>query len=51
MKRHLEDWGVPVKDGVNARLGMRQLFFRDPSGNLVEVFCVLAGQGGVTSPS
>lgn len=51
MKRHLEDQGVPVKDGVNGRLGMRQLFFRDPSGNLVEVFCVLAGQGGVTSPS
>jgi catechol 2,3-dioxygenase-like lactoylglutathione lyase family enzyme len=43
VKKHLEGRGVQVKDGVNARLGMRQLFFRDPSGNLVEVFCVLAG--------
>ena len=43
VKRHLEGRGVQVKDGINARLGMRQLFFRDPSGNLVEVFCVLPG--------
>jgi len=38
-KRHLGARGVAVQDGINARLGMRQLFFRDPSGNLVEVFC------------
>ena len=38
VKGRLEGRGVSVKDGVNARLGMRQLFFRDPSGNLVEVF-------------
>ncbi len=38
VKRRLETAGVEVKDGVNAALGMRQLFFRDPSDNLVEVF-------------
>ncbi len=38
IKRRLETAGVEVKDGVNAALGMRQLFFRDPSDNLVEVF-------------
>ncbi len=42
VKRRLETAGVDVQDGINARLGMRQLFFRDPSDNLVEVFCALA---------
>ncbi len=41
VKRRLEVAGVEVKDGINARLGMRQLFFRDPSDNLVEVFRTL----------
>lgn len=43
VKQHLEGRGVQVKEGINARLGMRQLFFRDPSDNLVEMFGVLAG--------
>ena len=41
VKRRLEIAGVDVKDGINAGLGLRQLFFRDPSDNLVEVFCTL----------
>ncbi|MYA97039.1 MAG: hypothetical protein F4X91_11600 [Nitrospinae bacterium] len=41
VKKRLEIAGVDVKDGVNAELGLRQLFFRDPSDNLVEVFCTL----------
>ena len=38
VKRRVASSGIPIKDGINADLGMRQLFFRDPSGNLVEVF-------------
>ena len=41
VKQRLEIAGVDVKDGINAGLGLRQLFFRDPSDNLVEVFCTL----------
>lgn len=43
-KRRLESGGVPVRDGFNDKIGMRQLFFHDPSGNLIEVFGV--GQEG-----
>ena len=38
VKRRVESAGISVRDGINAAIGMRQLFFRDPSGNLVEVF-------------
>lgn len=41
VKRRVESAGISVKDGINAAIGMRQLFFRDPSGNLVEVFSVI----------
>ena len=37
-RRRVESAGIPVRDGFNNEIGMRQLFFRDPSGNLVEVF-------------
>ncbi len=43
VKRRVESAGISVKDGINAAIGMRQLFFRDPSGNLVEVFSVIEG--------
>ncbi|MDA1000024.1 MAG: VOC family protein, partial [bacterium] len=38
VKRRLETAGVEVRDGINSAIGLRQLFFRDPSRNLVEVF-------------
>ncbi|HBK78117.1 MAG TPA: hypothetical protein DDZ83_00245 [Nitrospinae bacterium] len=41
VKRRIESAGISVKDGINAAIGMRQLFFRDPSNNLVEVFAPL----------
>jgi catechol 2,3-dioxygenase-like lactoylglutathione lyase family enzyme len=41
VKRRVGSAGIPIKDGINADLGMRQLFFRDPSGNLVEVFTAM----------
>ncbi len=41
LKRRIESAEIPVKDGINAGIGMRQLFFRDPSNNLVEVFAPL----------
>lgn len=41
VKKRLETAGVEVRDGVNSAAGVRQLFFRDPSHNLVEVFCTL----------
>jgi len=39
-KQRVESAGISVRDGFNDQIGMRQLFFRDPSGNLVEVFGV-----------
>jgi catechol 2,3-dioxygenase-like lactoylglutathione lyase family enzyme len=41
VKRRLETAGISVKDGINSAIGMRQLFFKDPSDNLVEVFAPL----------
>jgi len=41
VKARLETAGVEVRDGINEAVGLRQLFFRDPSGNLVEIFCTL----------
>ena len=39
VKRRLETAYVPVKEEINAEMGIVRLFFRDPSDNLVEVFC------------
>ncbi|MBT3353252.1 MAG: glyoxalase [Nitrospinaceae bacterium] len=41
MKVRLEAVGIFVKDGINHKIGMRQLFFRDPSNNLLEIFAPL----------
>jgi glyoxylase I family protein len=41
VKSRLDAVGIQVKDGINHEIGMHQLFFRDPSNNLIEIFALL----------